>query len=127
MRKINIKTLHNSILVLIILSLTACEKSSSDTSITGKWKLTETLADPGDGSGKWISVKNSDSYLLINADGTISGNIFTNFKQYRVIDDTEIEFIYQNGTTTTRKYKLNGNALEISGACFEACGSRYKK
>lgn len=121
------KNLHNLILVFIFLSLTACEKSGSDTTITGKWKLTETLADPGNGSGKWVSVKNSDSYLLINADGTISGNYFTDFKQYRVIDDKEIEFIYQNGSKTTRKYNLNGNALEISGGCFEACGSRYKK
>jgi len=121
------KNLHNLILVFIILSLTACEKSGTETSLTGKWKLTETLADPGDGSGKWVSVKNSDSYLQINADGTISGNNFTNFKQYRVIDNQQIEFIYQNGTPTILSYKLSGNSLEISGGCFEACGSRYKK
>lgn len=121
------KTFHKLYLAFLILSLTACEKFGSDTSLTGKWKLTETLADPGDGSGKWVSVKNSDSYLLINADGTVSGNNFRNFKQYRVIDDQKIEFIYQNGTPTILSYKLSGNSLEISGGCFEACGSRFRR
>ncbi|MDP3466853.1 MAG: hypothetical protein Q8S11_00860 [Daejeonella sp.] len=84
-------------------------------------------ADPGDGSGKWVSVKNSDSYIQINADGSLSGNNFTNYKQYRVIDDQKIEFVHQNGTATILNYKLNGNSLEINGACIEACGSRFKK
>lgn len=121
------KIFYNLIIVFIFLSVTACEKFRSDTSLTGKWKLTETLADPGDGSGKWVSVKNSDSYLQINADGTLSSNNFINYKQYRVIDDQKIEFIYQNGMTTILNYKLNGNSLEIKGGCIEACGSRYKK
>jgi len=121
------KNLHNLILVFIILSLTACEKSGSDNLITGKWKLTETLADPGDGSGKWQSVSGSKTYLILNSDGSITGSGDTSFKQYRIIDDRMIEFVFQNGTTTIRNYKLSGNSLEISGGCYEACGTRYKK
>jgi hypothetical protein len=121
------KNLHNLILVFIILSLTACEKSGSDNLITGKWKLTETLADPGDGSGKWQSVSGSKTYLILNSDGSITGSGDTSFNQYRIIDDRMIEFVFQNGTTTIRNYKLSGNSLEISGGCYEACGTRYKK
>ena len=121
------KNLQNLIFVFIILSLTACEKIGSETSITGKWMLTETLADPGDGSGKWKSVSGSKSYFILNSDGSITGNSGTNFKQYKVIDDQMIEFTNQNGSTSTRIYKLSINSLEISGGCFEACGSRYKK
>jgi hypothetical protein len=121
------KNLQNLIFVFIILSLTACEKIGSETSITGKWKLTETLADPGDGSGKWKSVSGNKSYLILNSDGSITGNGDSSFKQYRIVDDRMIEFVFQNGTTTTRMYKLSGNSLEISGGCYEACGSRYKK
>jgi hypothetical protein len=121
------KNLQNLIFVFIILSLTACEKIGAETSITGKWKLIETLADPGDGSGKWKSYSGSKSYLILNSDGSITGNSGTNFKQYRVIDNQQIEFLYQNGTPTILSYKLDGNALEISGGCIEACGSRYKK
>jgi len=127
LRKINMKKLHNLILIFIILSLTACEKFGSETSIIGKWKLTETLADPGDGSGKWQSVSGSKYYLILNSDGSITGNAIADFKQYRIIDDRMIEFVFQNGTTTTRSYKLNSNSLEISGGCYEACGARYKK
>jgi len=121
------KIFHYLILAFIILSVSACEKFGSETSLTGKWKLTETLADPGDGSGQWVSVKKSDKYLQLNSDGTLSGNSFSNYKQYRIIDDQKIEFINQNGTATIHNYKLSGNSLEISGACIEACGSRFKK
>lgn len=127
MRKINVKKLNNLILIFIILSLTACEKFGSDSSITGKWKLTETLADPGDGSGKWQSVTGSKTYLILNSDGSITGTSDKSFRQYRIIDDRMIEFVFQNGTTTIRMYKLSGNSLEISGGCIEACGLRYKK
>jgi len=122
-----LKTFQKLILVFIIFSATACEKFGSESSINGKWKLSETLADPGDGSGKWVSVKKSDSYIQINADGSISGNNFSNYKQYRIIDDLKIEFVHQNGTSTIFNYKLSGNSLEITGGCIEACGSRYKK
>jgi len=122
-----VKKLNNLILIFIILSLTACEKFGSDNSITGKWKLSETLADPGDGSGKWQSFNGNKTYLILNSDGSITGSGDTSFKQYRIVDDRMIEFVFQNGTTTTRMYKLSGNSLEISGGCFEACGSRYKK
>ncbi len=121
------KKLHNLILIFIILSLTACDKFGSEASIIGKWKLNETLADPGDGSGKWQSVSGSKYYLILNSDGSVTGDAITDFKQYRIIDDRMIEFVFQNGTTTTRSYKLNNNILEISGGCYEACGSRYKK
>jgi len=121
------KKLNNLILVFIILSLTACEKLGSENSITGKWKLSETLADPGDGSGKWQSVNGNKIYFILNSDGSITGNSETGFKQYRIVDDRMIEFVFQNGTTTIRNYKLSGNSLEISGGCYEACGSRYKK
>ena len=121
------KNLQNLIFVFIILSLTACEKIGAETSITGKWKLIETLADPGDGSGKWKSYSGSKSYLILNSDGSITGNSGTNYNKYRVIDDQKIEFTNLNGATNTHSYNLNGNALEISGGCIEACGSRYKK
>ena len=121
------KTLCKLSLIFFIVSVSACKKSDKENSIIGKWKHTETLADPGDGSGKWQSVKNSDSYLLLSADGTVSGKGFTHYKQYSVIDNQTIEFIYQDKRKIILFYKLKGSTLEISGGCFEACGSRFKK
>lgn len=121
------KTLCKLSLIFFILSISACKKSDKESSIIGKWKLIETLADPGDGSGKWQSVKNSSSSLFLNADGTVSGKDFTHYKLYSIIDNQTIEFIYQDNRKIILFYKLKGSTLEISGGCFEPCGSRFKK
>lgn len=121
------KTFCKLIFIFIIFMTGACQKSDQENSLIGKWKLTETLADPGDGSGKWQSVKNSSSYLFLNADGTVSGNGFTHYKLFNVIDNQTIEFIYQDNSKIILFYKLQGSSLEITGGCFEACGSRFKR
>lgn len=43
------------VLAVVVCSVTACKKNIQlhNSSIVGKWKLSEYLADPGDGSGTW--------------------------------------------------------------------------
>ncbi|WP_236581821.1 hypothetical protein [Sphingobacterium spiritivorum] len=52
----------------------ACKKDSSKGSenigITGRWKLVEVYADPGDGSGKYRAV-DSKKLLTFKANGTV--------------------------------------------------------
>ena len=62
----------NLALLMIILIVTSCSKNNDNTSsnlLIGTWKLTELLADPGDGSGTFHMINSNKklifSYLLI--------------------------------------------------------------
>ena len=109
------------------LLLISCSKSETDTILTGKWRLSETLADPGDGRGKWENAKSNKMYLIFNTDGTLSGSESAGYKSYTVLDSVKIEFILKNDSKTISAYKISGNSLLITPPCFEACGSRFIK
>ena len=56
------------LLTVILFSLVACKKTvtqNSNSSIVGKWRLSEYLADPGDGSGTWHSEASVETGLSI--------------------------------------------------------------
>ncbi len=95
-----------------------------------KWILTETLADPGDGSGKWTSVDKQNYYFIkFYDDGSVETNIYTSLgglKRFKIINDSSINFIYANGNTFKLFYKIIDFSLTISGGCTEACGSKFK-
>lgn len=111
-----------------------CEKNCNreelkDSSIVGKWMLVETLADPGDGSGKWTAVDVQGKYFLkFNADGRLEGNSlerFGNLTRYKVLNDSSVNFIYADGREFALRYKIRRDSLTITGGCIEACGSRF--
>lgn len=111
-------------LILILFNF-ACSEEETETSFTGKWYLTEYLADPGDGSGKWTKAQDK-RYMILNADGTISGNAFAVNSTYRIIDEKQVEFTSGNNIRIYF-YKFGPGSLELMGGCIEACGSRYKR
>ena len=128
-----IKHMKNIIRIVLFFSLLlfACTKSSdnkTNVSLIGKWRLTETLADPGDGSGKWTKV-NSDDYIQFTEDSIYQTNkpATGDIIKFSLPTDSTITFIYVNGQTSRYYYKINGNELTIMGGCYEACGSKYIK
>ena len=108
----------------------ACTKSAdNNSSIIGRWKLTETLADPGDGSGKWMPA--TTNYIIqFNEDSTASENPvnpYRNVNRYSVINDSTLTLFYSNGTSFSYYFKIESNTLTIMGGCIEACGTKYKR
>jgi hypothetical protein len=112
----------------------SCSKGSNqatdnNSSLFGKWILVETLADPGDGSGKWTAVDRQNYYYLtLDTDNTIETNCFTGLggaKKFRVVNDSVINFIYANGQTILYHYLLDNSSLTVAGGCIEACGSKF--
>ncbi|NEU07608.1 hypothetical protein GZH53_04710 [Flavihumibacter sp. R14] len=100
--------------------------------LVGKWKLSETLNDPGDGSGEWRKVKGTDYYIAFKANGEVSGNALPGYAVYSVRDSTVITFTKADGITYQNySYQLKDGKLNMSPAgpimCIEACGSRYVK
>ena len=101
--------------------------------LVGKWKLSETLVDPGDGSGEWKKVgRGFDYYIDFKANGELAGNGLPGYAVYSVKDSTIITVTKADGVTYQNySYQLKDGRLSISPAgpirCIEACGSRYVK
>lgn len=125
MKKIGIFTF-----TILAVLLIACSKSETDkieNTLLGKWKLTSTLADPGDGSGQWRPVSEQSDYLYIkfNADSSIESNGYSDFKKYSVTDSVHLEFTRTDKTKIRYWYKVNNSNLELNAPCIEACGERF--
>ena len=69
------KTMKQTLLLtVVIFFIIGCEKSKQveNNSLVGKWKLTESYADPGDGSGTWQPADAAHpGYLEFKTDGTV--------------------------------------------------------
>ena len=135
------KAFKNIYLIAAILFFAACAKENGEiidvfgnpAVLIGKWKLSETLADPGDGSGEWKKVgKKFEAFIEFKANGAIAGNALGDYSTYSVRDSSVIAVTKADGVTYQNyAYQLKDGKLNLSPAgpimCIEACGSRYVK
>ena len=118
------------LLTAILFSLAACKKivsQNSNSSLIGKWQLSEYLADPGDGSGTWHSAASMNpSYLEFKDDGTLNVTPYSvnNWDHYQLTSDSTITFL-RGSDQFIRWYHYSKTLLTISGGCIEACEERY--
>jgi len=115
---------------ILMLSIMACRKRSAtveNESIVGKWKLTESLADPGDGSGKWQPADPAHpSFIEFKADGSLSDTPVSPYaaSRYKVTSDSTLLF-YRAADTLQERYHFEKTRLTIIPPCYEACGLHY--
>ena len=113
-------------LFLVLNIFLSCGKTNDSSSLVGKWKLIATLADPGDGSGRWQPVSEY-AHIQLYADGRVTSHNFTDYKKYQVIDSVRIELTLPDDTKVNFRYRLNGSLLELNPPCIEPCGSKFVK
>lgn len=103
------------------------KKEPAPVEIYGKWKLIETMSDPGDGSGKYIKATGEPKYLSFNKDGKLEGNALSlETFRYRILDSTRVEILYYVYLPPkVFTYKLTDNTLELRPPCIEGCGLRF--
>ncbi|MFC6098961.1 hypothetical protein [Olivibacter domesticus] len=114
--------------LLCIFLFSACEKDDTlSTPLQGKWILTETLADPGDGSGEWKTVsEDSVAYIIFNQDGSLQTNLYPKMEHYRVKDSIYLEIgITSQKNPILYRYQIDQNSLLLNPPCIEACGLRF--
>lgn len=108
----------------------SCRNSTAQqqTGLTGKWKFTEHLSDPGDGSGKWAPAPAGETYIEFRKDSTIATDVsqLQGYTRYTKITKDEI-MLSQSGNNVTFRYNIKGNTLEIRPPCREACGLRFTR
>ncbi len=112
--------------LFLLIAFAACATINKSVTLAGKWRLTETLADPGDGSGKWNPVT-KESFLTFNNDGTVTSTESPNYQSYTIADSTKLEFTLTDGRKQIVSYRMEGRALIIMPQCIEACGSKYMR
>jgi len=131
------KSLLSIVLFASILSCSTTPKSPhmdlDAKEITGTWHLTETLADPGDGSGTWQTVENGRT-LEFTGDSIVSSSTsFCNENESNEVtydSDQKMIHIDCGEKEFVLRYELKEGNLFIyphNPSCVEACGSKYEK
>ncbi|RNL52125.1 hypothetical protein [Pedobacter jejuensis] len=112
------------LLTTIILS---CKKNTEGSNeIYGKWKLTETLFDIGNGQGKYTKVTGPYKFIIFDKSGTVKGDVMPDITRFKLVDSVKIELISNNYIMPiTHRYKVSGNKLEINPPCIEGCGLKF--
>ena len=105
------------------------EATQQQTNLTGKWKFTEYLQDPGDGSGKWAPAPTGETYIEFRKDSTIATDVsqLQGYNRYTSLTKDEITLPQSSGTNVKFKYSIKGNTLELRPPCREACGLRFTR
>jgi hypothetical protein len=121
--------LFPAIFIAFTIGLVSCKKNDSGTGeVYGTWRLTETWADPGDGSGRYRKVKGPAKYITIDQSGKMEGDAMPEVLGYKILDSVRMEitskdypqpFIY--------RYKITANDLELNPPCIEGCGFKFKR
>jgi hypothetical protein len=130
----------STILIFSFLVLLSCEdKQIEPTNFQGNWKLSEVLADPGDGSGTFQPVDNDDTILLFeNLTFTTNFNLCSQMSQSQAksgeYDTTNMVFIVDdcnlsNGSKTKYSFELNdlNQLILYYPMCIEPCASKFIK
>jgi len=123
------KKLLLPLLAILCIFYLSCKKGNdSPGEIYGTWKLTETLMDPGDGSGKYQKAKGKDKYLILEKSGKIEGDVLTEFSTFKILDSVRIELkAKSNNQVLTYYYKVSAKSLTLNPPCIEGCGLRFKR
>jgi hypothetical protein len=115
--------------------LISCDKddgSGSKTELTGNWKLIEVLADPGDGSGTFLSVE-SDKMITFKNNGIIASNgslcdMSINSDNPTSGTYSSSELTYNSSDCLNPEYDYSfeqvGNTLIIDYPCIEPCKAK---
>ena len=122
--------------ILCLFLAASCSKDNTgrDETLTGgKWKLSETLSDPGDGSGKWrhVSEKSRIDNIIFKDNGELEWDLYGDFKTYAIKDSVTLSLIRADKSVQTYFYEVKDGKLTMSprepARCIEACGSKYVK
>ena len=116
-------------LAAVICFVTGCKKNIQveNSSLAGKWKLQEYLADPGDGSGTWQAADPlHPGYLEFKKDGTLifSPNNIYNSDHYQLTSDSTMIFL-RGSDNFPMRYHFSETLLTLYPPCIEPCGERY--
>lgn len=126
------KTLFTCIAALFIIAACSNDDDANSPDLLGTWVLTETLVDPGDGSGTF---QPAESYRVVtfNDNGTYTAsesfcNFYFDYGTGAINGSyTNINIICDTGVSVEMPYVVENGALIISYPCNEICKAKYQR
>jgi len=122
------------LLILIIGFVTSCNKNdeiSNLSDLEGRWKLSEVLADPGNGSGTFQSVT-SNKTLEFDNNGNVTSNgsicdmsTGTNLNSSGTYSLTNRTINSNSCPNNTIQFELNNGSLILTYPCIEPCKAKF--
>ncbi len=128
------------IVLTFLLVLSSCsnddDNSNQETSeLLGTWQLIEIYADPGDGSGDFMTV-DSDKTISFESDGTVASN--GSLCGFSTTTGEVTMGIYSESDSTISgedcsnqqfltSFNMENGRLILSFPCIEACQEKYIK
>lgn len=122
-----------SVLPFIFLAISCNDDDNNNRNnpIVGNWRMTEILADPGNGSGTFTPVETGKT-INFYSDGTLTSN--GNICDMSISANNATTGVYSANENTldagcfgefARTYTVSGNTLIISYPCTEACKAKF--
>ena len=109
--------------------------NSSEQDLIGTWKLTETLADPGDGSGVFTTVTSEKNIQFFN-DGTVTSNGSICDMSIQSDNASDGTFSITDSTINSPEcfnsgfnitFELTSTFLILNYPCIEPCRAKFIK
>jgi hypothetical protein len=118
-----------SFLVILSTCYFACKKENNDSKeVYGTWKLTKTMQDPGDGSGKYIAVKGASKFLVLDRNGNFSGDAIPELSAFKILDSVKMEVTFKSqNKPLVYRYKVSAKSLLLNPPCIEGCGFLFER
>ena len=114
-------------ILLALFLFSGCEKESFDTDeLIGSWKLIETLADPGDGSGTFRPY-DGNQVLDFHRDSTISYTEPLCSNEITVEMRFDTSTIFGDECSYSYSYELKDGYLYLYQPCIEPCALKFEK
>jgi hypothetical protein len=119
------------IIISSILAIASCGKGdAAGPGVLGKWIVTESYADPGDGSGTWKKHGKPYDYYLFKSDSTVEigteGKADKQTIRFSVLDSNRVKFAFAQNPLIYG-YTLKNNRLTLHPPCIEGCGMRLER
>jgi hypothetical protein len=121
---------------LLLGMMSSCTKNEADapkSALTGTWKLSHVLADPGDGSGTFTPV-DSEKLLSFSDNGNFTSNGSVCDMSVELNANTNGTYSEDNSTLhpidcpdAGLKFEVNNNTLNLIYPCIEPCIAKYTK
>ncbi|WP_439583663.1 hypothetical protein [Dyadobacter bucti] len=136
------KLIQTFLLTFLFTAIFCCKKDekgpAENTGLVGKWKLVESLVDPGDGSGTFRKVDEIASTVVeFKANGDfkeVKGPIYSSinvYNTYKILDDKSLELSLTNNPqmqmppTTWYYSELTPTSMKLSYGCDKPCVGKF--
>jgi|GEM_PF-2238865 len=133
-------SIRSNLLLSLLVLIFSCQKDDNspiaNVGLVGKWKLTESLIDPG-GGATWRKMDEySSSIIEFKANGDffeVKGVIYSSinpYNRYKILDNSRIQLSIKDSVSNPLKTiwyysALAPNMVILSYGCFEACSGKY--